>query len=246
MMRIIRPKTSVDVGVSQVFFLAGPVKGGDDWQAKMCRELEKRIHPEREFFVVVPCPSWDKNHRLAAFFCEDDSKITFERQLDWERYYIPRAGSKNPSEEPGCLVFWLPEESKENPRKGKGPYARDTYGELGACRVLKSLYPAINLVVGAEEGFPGLDVFQRNISADLKKEFLIRKTFADTAQIAVETAFCGYAAKSPTEEKAARQMQVDECTRENVEMNRRLLEERTKRTSTRIIKPSLDVDYVHQ
>ncbi len=74
------------------------------------------------------------------------------------------------TQENGCIIFWLPEESRTNPRDDGSPYARDTYGELGEWRARCStkqnwLVSAPRVVIGAEPGFPGLKQIKTNFEA---------------------------------------------------------------------------------
>jgi hypothetical protein len=89
----------------------------------------------------------------------------------------------------GCLVFWLPAESQTNPRpEDAGPYAQDTYGELGMWRTLASQNRNYGFVVGAEKGFPGLDIIKANLDADFDRRFTVYDSLEATLAAAVETA----------------------------------------------------------
>jgi hypothetical protein len=175
-MRIILPNilTEVDWQYGPLFFLAGPVQGGDDWQAKCCDEIVKRLP---KFYAAIPCryPSY---HRLRVFTV-DGEKNQFDRQTHWERFHLKIAALT------GCLIFWLPCESKTNPRQGNGPYARDTYGELGEWRGHLMHDPALRIVVGAEQDFPGLDKIKYDFCAATSSNFPIYGTLEETVAAAV-------------------------------------------------------------
>ncbi|KKQ34454.1 MAG: hypothetical protein US50_C0048G0001 [Candidatus Nomurabacteria bacterium GW2011_GWB1_37_5] len=120
----------------RLYFLAGPIRGGGDWQAKAIRVLNKK-----DPFCYIACPCrYDISHELSKYQLKptelprstDDERewpeyaLDFPSQTMWERYYLEHASWF------GSIIFWLPCENKENPRKKEdGPYARDTYGELG-------------------------------------------------------------------------------------------------------------------
>jgi hypothetical protein len=157
--KIILPKTNVDLAPYRrawlpFFFLAGPIKGGGDWQHRMCLELERRVG---DFVAAIPC-RYTSGHPLFAHQVEGDGPA-FDRQLTWERHYLALASIR------GCIIFWLPEESKAHPRDDGLPYAMDTRGELGEWRWrMKS---SVQVVIGAEPDFPGLAVIQRNFNLAL-------------------------------------------------------------------------------
>lgn len=168
-MKVILPRTFVDPQDITVpfFFLAGPVEGGDDWQADFCRRLELRLP---DCLVAVPCFFWRHRPKLpfqSAYGREDEFKGTQE----WEYYYLALAAERSKTRQ-GAIVFWLPMESETNPRRS-GDYARDTRGELGAWRVRYALDRSIHLVIGAHSLFPGLKVIKENFRLDLggKEEF---------------------------------------------------------------------------
>ena len=121
-MRIILPNTYVDSTIidKPLFFLAGPIRGGENWQQACCLEIEKHLP---DFFAVVPC-RWEKGYSL---FKHRQAGVDnfFKRQTVWEYYYLRRA-SELSKEHKGCIIFWLPEPA----RNYKGEYARDSRGEI--------------------------------------------------------------------------------------------------------------------
>jgi hypothetical protein len=160
-----------------LFFLAGPVRGGGDWQHQMCLLLKKRKLVE-DCVIVCPC-RWDQGHSLAPHF-GGVQENTFARQLDWERHYLELAGLRLKS---GCIIFWLGCESKEAPHPGPEPYGMDTRGELGEWRWRMKVENA-RVVIGADEDFFGLSQIQRNFSQALGYDFPIYQTLEETAKAA--------------------------------------------------------------
>ncbi len=187
-MKILVPKRWMSVGdiatntiIHPLFFLAGPVRGGGDWQHKMCLALGKQRWVEN-CIIVCPC-RWDERHPLAEHFVEGPENC-FGRQLDWERHYLELAGThKNP----GCIVFWLGCESVELPHPGPEPYAMDTRGELGEWRWRMKTEKA-RVVIGAESSFLGLSQIQRNFSQALGYDFPIYDSMEKTARAAARLA----------------------------------------------------------
>ena len=88
----------------------------------------------------------------------------------------------------GCLIFWLPCESKIYPRTGGEPYAMDTRGELGEWRGRLMNDPDLRIVIGAEPGFPGLSQISRNFSLATKSDFPIYGSLAETIAAAIKMA----------------------------------------------------------
>lgn len=182
-MRLILPNTFVENSKIDypLFFLAGPVRGGGNWQENCCLAIARR---NPSFFAAVPC-RWQKGDNL---FCyrENGTDNGFTRQTDWEHYYLNLASERS-VERKGCIIFWLPAEDQEHPRDDGHPYARDTYGELGRWGRNAALTGA-RLIVGAEQLFWGLSVIKENLKLDfkLKTEFPVCDTLEETAAQAVE------------------------------------------------------------
>lgn len=175
-MRIILPKTlcEIDFTYGPLFFLGGPVLGGGDWQRKCCEILGNKIG---NFYAAIPC-RYDKDHPLSAYKAGWEENY-FDKQLTWERRYLALAAHR------GCLFFWLPCESKANPRTDHNPYAMDTRGEIGEWRGHLMEEPALQIVVGAEANFPGLSQIQRNFNLGLGYKFPICRTLEETVYEAI-------------------------------------------------------------
>ena len=176
-MRIFLPKALVNIEPTYgpLFFLAGPVRGGGDWQKACCSKISDYI---QNFCAALPCryppahPLWD--------FTVSQSVSNFDHQLTWERHYLDLAGTG------GCIIFWLPCESKENPRTGDEPYAMDTRGELGEWRGRLMSDPKLRVVIGAEPDFPGLSQIERNFSLATRSRFPIYGTLKETVEAALK------------------------------------------------------------
>lgn len=176
-MNVILPQTLVSTEVfdgNYLFFLAGPVQGGEDWQLRAYRLILNRI---QNFHAIIPC-RYKEPHPL-VYRREGGIESHFVRQTTWERHYL------NMASERGCILFWLPCESKSEPRKDGQPYARDTYGELGEWRGRKMYNPGIRLVVGAEKDFPGLSQITQNFREALGPMFRIHSTLEETVEAAI-------------------------------------------------------------
>lgn len=163
-----------------VFFLAGPVRGGDDWQKKVVEELSKKLE---KCVVAIPYYFATDLHFPLQESASPGIEGKFDRQLKWERYYLEEAAKI------GCVIFWLPEESKVNPRPlDAGPYATDTRGELGRWSVEQKYNPNFNVVVGAEENFVSVSQIKRNWIADQGHDVVFPNNIVDLVDMAVEKA----------------------------------------------------------
>jgi hypothetical protein len=159
-----------------LFFLAGPVRGGGDWQARMAHLIEQEVP---DCILAVPC-RWTENHQLSSYFTQKEDGA-FPRQLNWEQFYLEEAGIGNV---PGCVLFWLAFESEEDKHPGPEPYSMDTRGEVAEWR-MRIKFQNARVVVGADDRYYGLSQIQRNYNHVLGYEFPIYKTMEETAHAAV-------------------------------------------------------------
>lgn len=178
-MRIYLPKTLsvVDFDYGPFFFLAGPVRGGGDWQHKFCSMLRGYIP---NFTAALPC-RYNEDHPLMPHSIHGHMG-EFDHQTFWERHYLEIAAEK------GCLVFWLPEESRVHPRGADGPYGRDSYGEIGEWRGRLMHDSSLRIVMGAEPGFPGLKQIRLNQCRATDSQFPIYGTIEETVCAALAKA----------------------------------------------------------
>ncbi len=165
---------------SPLLFLAGPIRGGGDWQAEMARHALKQ-----EPLVHIACPSrWDGEHPLAQYFHRPFSQAE-NRQLVWERHYLKKSGLE--PNVPGCVIFWLGCESVTNPHPGPEPYAMDTRREVGKFTAFMEMMD-VRMVVGGDRGFYGLDVILFELSEAFGKPFPFYETMEEVAEAAIQVA----------------------------------------------------------
>ncbi|HSI20225.1 MAG TPA: hypothetical protein VLA04_00740 [Verrucomicrobiae bacterium] len=178
-MQLILPKTLVPDGeiLRPLFFLAGPIKGGGNWQQTACDLIASKMDP-----VAIAAPRrWTAEHPMHTHRAPGQEEA-FTRQTLWERHYLDRAADW------GCVLFWLLNESKSEPRQDGQPYGRDTTGELSAWRIKLLHNPSLKVVVGAEPDFPGLSVLTCNLYEDLGYDFPIYSTLEETVDAAIAMA----------------------------------------------------------
>ncbi len=165
---------------SPLFFLAGPIRGGGDWQALMVDHILGR-----ESSAFITCPSrWDEKHRLAHHFHQPFTQAD-NRQLVWERHYLKQAGLE--PNVPGCVIFWLGLESTEQPHPGPEPYAMDTRREIGKFTAFAEMMN-VRMVVGGNRGFHGLDVILFELSEAFGRPFPFYESMSEVVDRAILTA----------------------------------------------------------
>jgi hypothetical protein len=179
-MKLILPKTHVFPDRSMpFFFLAGPIRGGGDWQTRIMESLLRTVGND---FTIANPSRYPLNHP-AHHLRESGDETYFKRQLEWERFYLEYAAKYAPC---GAILFWLGREDREKPRTEDLPYARDTYGELGEWRGRMMHDPSLRVLIGADPDFPGLDVIHRCYKAAIDPGFLISVSIDELAERAAE------------------------------------------------------------
>jgi hypothetical protein len=186
-MFVLLPKMALPTGFKDlpIFFFMGPDQGGGDWQNKM---YERVVHHAEarslgDFVAAIP-KRYSDVHPIHRHVAPNASKA-FKYQLTWEREFIEQAALKAVA---GCVAIWLPKESTRHPRADGEPYARDTRPEIGELRGWMRQYPWVRFVIGAEQGFPGLDVIERNFSYIQGGPFQMFDSLDDVARCIVRVA----------------------------------------------------------
>lgn len=176
-MQIINPLTFVPYREYPLplFFTAGPIKGGGDWQKKCCELFQQRLG---DCTIAVP-RRFESTHPMYQHLINGPTG-DLDRQTVWEGHYLPRADSH------GCVIFWLPEESTTEPRDDGSPYALDTYVAIGRWHgSLRGARPP-NVVVGAEDNFPGLSLIRCIFEEVLGTNLVVHPTLEDVVDAAIE------------------------------------------------------------
>lgn len=116
-----------DLKDKKLVFLAGPIMGAENWQARAAADLA-------DLDVYVADPRREKSENF-----------DYDSQVGWESFYLSRAD---------VVMFWLPLAAAEI--KGRS-YAQTTRFELGEWlgRTDFNRRPGKTVVIGIEEGFAG-------------------------------------------------------------------------------------------
>jgi hypothetical protein len=127
-----------------LLFLAGPIQGAPDWQARAIAWFLAHAPG-----VVIASP------RRAYLPGEFD----YQAQVDWETHYLRRAGQC------GVILFWLESEAVRIPERS---YAQTSRFELAEWKVRHERDGA-RLVVGIATGFPGARYIRHRFRQDCPK-----------------------------------------------------------------------------
>lgn len=188
-LKLALPNEHIQTFGEPTFFLAGPIRGGGDWQVKAIEFLYSRTP---NAYIFCPC-RYAEDHPLRKRSVLERLEIihnsvrrvsNFPNQTMWERRYMAEAARD------GCLIFWLAAEDVASPRED-GCYARDTRRELGEwmTRMELSLRPlspisSPRVVFGIDEAFPGRKQIETNFSDQLPG-CVISRTLEETLELAV-------------------------------------------------------------
>lgn len=131
----------------KIFFLAGPIEGGDHWQRDAANFLWNQ-YPG----CIVADPSYKQSNiqpKSTVAVCGHIDRYAFLQQAEWESYAMNLAARK------GTLFFWLPRESTTNPRR-EGVYAQCTRVEIGIWIERYKNNPNLSVKIGGDAWFDGL------------------------------------------------------------------------------------------
>lgn len=134
--RVVRPLEYLN-NDSPLIFLAGPIQGSLDWQARAIKII-RGLAPE----LNIASP------RVGL----DEWKHIFYNQVDWESYHLQRAAIK------GVILFWLAKEALHDCGRS---YAQTTRYELAKWSQKRA-----RIVVGIEDGFSGARYIRYILSQD--------------------------------------------------------------------------------
>jgi hypothetical protein len=169
---IILPMTYVEKLDRPLIFIAGPIWGAISWYDKAVDIIHSH---DDGIYVASPNALLSYKH-LKKAVKGDDKK--FNRCILWQRHYLEQASKK------GAIMFWLPNEAKHCCTY---PYGQDTRGEIAEWRGRLIYDKNIELVIGAEEKFPGLDSIKENYLA-VNPDMKFYSTLEETCKHAVEIA----------------------------------------------------------
>jgi hypothetical protein len=130
-----------------LIFLAGPIQGAPDWQAKAIA------------FIAATAPDLDVASPRRAETGGEFGEDKYIEQVDWEHDHLAIAAGR------GVILFWLAKEAIRIPERS---YAQTTRFELGEA-VTVHRYTGAKVVVGIEDGFTNARYLRRTIGKKTPK-----------------------------------------------------------------------------
>lgn len=155
---VLHPPEIVDVD-GRVVFLAGPIQGTPDWQARAAEHIHFVDND-----IVIASPRKDYL----------DEEFIYEAQVDWETHFLNRAAKR------GGIMFWLASQTEETPGRA---YAQTSRFELGEWKVRYNK-GGIKLVVGIEEGFGNARYIRRRFEQDCPNVPIYRTLLSTCVSVA--------------------------------------------------------------
>ena len=149
MVEILIPKTKMEETKIPLIFLAGPIKGTNDWRSSAVEIFESFNLP-----LIIASPSKRVNlinNKTTLIPISND----FSRQREWENHYLDIA-SRN-----GSILFWFPEETIHNCEKSYGAMTRV---EIGQWMTEYKYNNSIHLCVGTDGKFSEIDTIRYDLS----------------------------------------------------------------------------------
>jgi len=126
----------------QLVFLAGPIQGAEDWQAKAIEFLTRGNHA-----LNIASPRGDYSKRA----------FDYNTQVDWETHYLNLAAKT------GAILFWL---AREQEHMCDRAFAQTTRFELAEWATKSLINPDLRLSIGIEPGFTGERYIRRRLGQD--------------------------------------------------------------------------------
>lgn len=142
--KLILPPNYIEID-SPVIFLAGPIQGAPDWQARAI-EIIKKLGSG--LYIASPRRGVEKKGEF--------TREMYNAQVDWETYHLRKAG------ENGTILFWLAKEENHLCRRA---YAQTSRFEIAEWKIRHERDNS-NIVIGIEEGFSGEKYIRRRFSQD--------------------------------------------------------------------------------
>ncbi len=161
------PSTEGFPDTDPVIFLAGPIKGGPEWQTDVTGRLWSDL-PDG--------PRW---HIASPRRTEIDKDFDYDKQVDWETVHLFRAMDL------GLSIFWLARQDPDIEYPPDRAYAQTTRFEFGM--IFNERYrhrPTTRISLGIEPGYKGNEKYYRKRARDLA--IPVHKTLEDLVADTVE------------------------------------------------------------
>lgn len=154
---------------TKLVFLAGPILGAENWQAKAIEHLH-RLEPT----LSIANPRRETTEKLS------DEEWCY--QVEWETNHLRLASVY------GGILFWLAPEIDHGCSR---PFAKTTRFEFAEWlthykyRKIHSPERPLKIVLGIHDDFPGRDYILHRVFSDCS-EFVVATTLEETCQLMVD------------------------------------------------------------
>lgn len=139
---IFYPPDQIRVGEQPLIFLAGPIQGTTDWQARATDYIGSATPG-----VAIANPRRD--------YLPGD--FVYAAQVDWETFMLRQAADH------GVILFWLAKEIEHDSTRA---YAQTTRFELAEWATRAQFDRNVRIVVGIEEGYSGAHYVRHRLGQD--------------------------------------------------------------------------------
>lgn len=175
---LVLPRTEVSLGKRKFFYLAGPVRGGGNWQKGAIAFLRK-LFPEAYF--GFPCGFRKIKHfQRSAVKGEQDQLLN---DAGWRRAQMGEAALH------GCLIFWLgPQDKSEEEDFSKVPYGWRASREEAEWAFRLFYNRKLRIVIGVHHSFPGHDEIVENLRLLFGANFPVYARLPDLLKAAAKMA----------------------------------------------------------
>lgn len=150
--REIQPTEYVDDPDVPVIFLAGPIQGAPNWQARAIDLISDRwatLKRDGDLYIANPRRG------------EISDDFVYADQVAWEKEHLRRAACL------GSIIFWFAKQDPSEPYEAGRPYAKTTFGELNRVCGWLDYDPDISVVLGQEPGYTGTsDTYVRELAVE--------------------------------------------------------------------------------
>jgi len=166
---IITPPNGFYADNSKLLFLAGPIRGSDNWQLKAA-EIIQAANSE----ITIANPRRANMDELTR----DEWVI----QIEWETTHLRLASAV------GAIMFWLAPEVDHN---CSNPFAKTTRFEFAEWlthykyRKIHQPENKLKIILGVDDKFPGRDYIIYRVFDDCP-EFVVATTLEETCQLALD------------------------------------------------------------
>ncbi len=145
-----RPPTRANIPHNeQILFLAGPIKGAQDWQRDSVSYFTQLYSGNTPLHIANP-----RRDTIG-------DKFNYRQQTRWEKDHLFDAAKF------GAIMFWFANQDLSLPYQGGRAYAQTTRIEFGIIYCLLRIGEQPNVVMGMEPGYKGSEKYYLDTADEL-------------------------------------------------------------------------------